>query len=84
MRYQLTLNGERVEGFRERQVGGISIKREALDPQQWVTALAADLQRGRAQRRGARGAREAVGLIRRTDGRTDPGGPATAPSETPD
>lgn len=44
MRYQLTLNGERVEGFRERQVGGISIKREALDPQQWVTALAADLR----------------------------------------
>jgi hypothetical protein len=33
-----------VEGFRERQVGGISIKREALDPSAWVTALTSDLQ----------------------------------------
>jgi hypothetical protein len=44
MRYQLTLAGDRVEGFRERQVGGIAIKRETLDPQEWVTALAADLR----------------------------------------
>jgi hypothetical protein len=44
LRYQLTLDGDRVEGFCERQVGGIAIKREPLDPQQWVTALAANLR----------------------------------------
>jgi hypothetical protein len=42
--YQLTVAGDRVEGSRERQVGGISIKREPLDPDQWVAALTADLQ----------------------------------------
>ena len=42
--YQLTVEGDRVEGFRERQVGGISIKREALDPRSWVAALTADLR----------------------------------------
>lgn len=42
--YQLTVNGDRVEGCRERQVGGISIKREPLDPDAWVAALTADLQ----------------------------------------
>ncbi len=42
-RYQLSVEGDRVEGFREREVGGISIKREPLDPQAWVAALAADL-----------------------------------------
>jgi hypothetical protein len=49
LRYQLTLAGERVEGFREREVGGIAIKREPLDPQAWVSALAEDL-RAEAQR----------------------------------
>ena len=43
-RYQLTIDGDRVTGFRERKVGGISIKREPLDPDQWVTALATELQ----------------------------------------
>jgi hypothetical protein len=42
--YRLTVTGERVEGFRERQVGGISIKREQLAPDEWVAALAADLR----------------------------------------
>lgn len=42
--YQLTVDGDRVEGFRERQVGGISIKREPLDPDAWVAALTGDLQ----------------------------------------
>jgi hypothetical protein len=42
--YQLAVAGDRVEGFRERQVGGVSIKREPLDPQEWVAALTADLQ----------------------------------------
>src|ERR1700728_408656 len=46
--YELTV-AERVEGFRKREVGGIAIKREALDPGEWVGALAADL-REEAQR----------------------------------
>jgi hypothetical protein len=44
MRYQLILEGDRVEGFRERQVGGIAIKRESLDPREWVSALTSDLR----------------------------------------
>src|ERR1700685_117608 len=47
--YRLAVSEERVEGFRERQVGGISIKRETLAPDQWVAALTADL-RAEAQR----------------------------------
>ncbi len=47
--YQLTLDGERVEGFRERRVGGISIKREPLAPDEWVAALTEEL-REEAQR----------------------------------
>jgi hypothetical protein len=46
--YELTV-AQRVEGFRKREVGGIAIKRESLDPGQWVAALAADL-REEAQR----------------------------------
>src|ERR1700735_1122967 len=42
--YQLTIDSDRVEGFRERRSGGISIKRESLDPDQWVTALTTELQ----------------------------------------
>jgi hypothetical protein len=42
--YKLTIDGDRVEGFRERKSGGISIKREPLDPDQWVTALTVELQ----------------------------------------
>jgi hypothetical protein len=41
--YELTV-AERVEGFRKREVGGIAIKRESLDPGQWVAALTADLR----------------------------------------
>ena len=43
-RYQMTIDGARVEGYRERQVGGIAIKRESLDPQAWIGALADDLR----------------------------------------
>lgn len=32
-----------VEAWRSREVGGISIKREQLDPQTWVSALAQEL-----------------------------------------
>jgi hypothetical protein len=42
--YQLTIDGGRVEGFRERKSGGISIKREPLTPDQWIAALTAELQ----------------------------------------
>jgi len=42
--YLLGVNGGRVEGFRERQVGGISIKREPLAPDEWIAALTADLR----------------------------------------
>jgi hypothetical protein len=42
--YQLTVDGARVEGFRERQSGGIAIKREPLDPNEWIAALGADLR----------------------------------------
>jgi len=43
-RYQLAVEGERLDCFREREVGGISIKREPLDPERWVRALAGDLR----------------------------------------
>jgi hypothetical protein len=43
-RYELTVDGERVEGYRERQVGGIAIKREALRADAWIAALTADLR----------------------------------------
>jgi hypothetical protein len=42
--YELSIDGERVEGYRERQVGGISIKREPLTPDAWVAALTSELQ----------------------------------------
>ncbi|HTU78607.1 MAG TPA: hypothetical protein VMF09_07605 [Solirubrobacteraceae bacterium] len=42
--YLLGIEGGRVEGFRERQVGGISIKRESLSPDEWIAALTADLR----------------------------------------
>lgn len=42
--YELRVAGERVEGSRERRVGGISIKRETLTPDQWIAALSAELQ----------------------------------------
>ena len=48
-RYELAVEGERVEGFRERKSGGISIKREPLNPDEWVAALTAEL-RTEAQR----------------------------------
>jgi hypothetical protein len=60
MRYQLALDGGRVRGLRERQVGGISIKRESLDPQEWVAALATDL---RAEAERSAQAREALARL---------------------
>ncbi len=43
-RYGLDVDGARIEGFRERRVGGVSIKREALAPKEWIAALTADLR----------------------------------------
>jgi hypothetical protein len=37
------VNG-RIEGWREREVGGISIKREPLDVEAWLSALAQELR----------------------------------------
>jgi hypothetical protein len=43
-RYELLVEGERLECLRGKQVGGISIKREPLDPASWLAALTRDLQ----------------------------------------
>jgi hypothetical protein len=59
-RYQLTIDGARVEGFRERQVGGIAIKRESLDPGRWIAALAADLRAEAERSAQARAALESL------------------------
>lgn len=37
--YRLELDGGRVQGSREHRSGGISIKRETLEPADWVAAL---------------------------------------------
>lgn len=60
-RYELLADGERVQCARQREVGGISIKREALDPGAWVAALAAGL-REQAQR-SARARQALEGLL---------------------
>jgi hypothetical protein len=47
--YRLGFDDGRLQGSRERQSGGIAIKRETLDPDAWLAALTADL-REEAQR----------------------------------
>jgi hypothetical protein len=42
--YELNVSDEHIEGFRGREVGGISIKREPLTPDAWIAALTAELQ----------------------------------------
>ena len=42
--YELNVSDDRIEGFRGREVGGISIRREPLTPDAWVAALTAELQ----------------------------------------
>lgn len=56
--YELTVAEDRVEGVRDKRVGGISIKREPLDPGRWVGALTADLREQAAQSTQARTALE--------------------------
>ena len=60
--YQLTIEGDRVEGFRERKSGGIAIKREPLDPDAWIAALTEELQSESQRSAEARAALE--GLVR--------------------
>ncbi len=43
-RFQLAVRDEQLECSREKQVGGISIKREPLDPATWVGALTDELR----------------------------------------
>jgi hypothetical protein len=61
-RYQLEIDGDHVEGFRERKSGGIAIKREPLDPDEWIAALTAELQSEAQRSAEARTALE--GLVR--------------------
>jgi hypothetical protein len=56
--YELSVDGPRVQGFRERQSGGIAIKRESLDPDAWIAALTADLRTEAARSAQARTALE--------------------------
>lgn len=56
--YELRIDRGRVEGARERRVGGISIKRELLGPTEWVNALTDDLRAQAAQSAEARAALE--------------------------
>jgi hypothetical protein len=42
--YELIVEGDLVQGGRERKVGGIAIKREQLDAGRWVSELAAQLR----------------------------------------
>jgi hypothetical protein len=61
-RYELSIDGDRVEGFRERKSGGIAIKREPLDPDAWIAALTDELQAEAQRSAEARAALE--GLVR--------------------
>jgi hypothetical protein len=61
-RYELSIDGDRVEGFRERKSGGIAIKREPLDPDAWIAALTGELQAEAQRSAEARAALE--GLVR--------------------
>ncbi|MHB1537368.1 MAG: hypothetical protein ACYCUM_09065 [Solirubrobacteraceae bacterium] len=47
--YRLDVDGEQIEGFRQREVGGVAIKKETLDASSWIDALSAAL-REEAQR----------------------------------
>lgn len=42
--YGLDVQGGHIEGFRERRVAGVSIKREPLSAEEWVLALTAELR----------------------------------------
>jgi hypothetical protein len=54
--YQLSRTPESVQCTRERRVGGIAIKRERLDPDQWVSALTTEIGKQAQQSAEARAA----------------------------
>lgn len=56
--YRLAVQDEQVSGYRDCEVGGVSIKRETLSPQEWVTALTEDLRTESEQSAEARAALE--------------------------
>lgn len=61
-RYELSVDGAGLRTSRQRQVGGIAIKREELAPDAWIAALTGDLQAESERSTGARAALE--GLMR--------------------
>lgn len=54
--FSLQMQDGAVQAWREREVGGISIKREPLEPQAWVAALADELHQQARQSAEARSA----------------------------
>jgi hypothetical protein len=61
-RYELQVDGSGLQASRQREVGGITIKREALSPDAWIAALTSDL---RAESESSSAARAALeGLLR--------------------
>lgn len=61
-RYELLVEEAGLQASRQRQVGGIAIKREALAPEEWIAALTGDLQTEAQRSADARAALE--GLLR--------------------
>jgi hypothetical protein len=61
-RYELLIEGSGLQASRQREVGGIAIKREPLDPDAWIAALTSDLQAEAQRSADARTALE--GLLR--------------------
>ena len=61
-RYELLVQNAGLQASRQREVGGIAIKREALAPDAWIAALTGDLQAEAERSTDARAALE--GLLR--------------------
>jgi hypothetical protein len=61
-RYELVVERTGLQTSRQREVGGIAIKREALAPDEWIAALTGDLQAESERSAEARAALE--GLLR--------------------
>jgi hypothetical protein len=61
-RYELLVEGAGLQASRQREVGGIAIKREPLDPDAWIAALTSDLQEQSERSSQARAALD--GLLR--------------------
>lgn len=58
--YRLDVDGPRIEGFRQREVGGVAIKKETLDAPTWVSELVEAL---RAEAERSADLRNALGLL---------------------